>query len=140
MTVKLWQTPEHAAFFERRPEEDRLRVQLTALGTQHVWNIYLAGRRQRRWPLALLTFDGNPYSDCPLMDDPEVAESTCMLHMTFVYNCKTRAAWRPVWGERTLVEQRDINNVTTEPVIVLGWKSFMEGWENRPRAKLFAND
>jgi hypothetical protein len=129
---------EQAAFYDARDASNLITVQATAVGTTRIWAHYKEGARARRWPFVLMQFDGNPGNGIA-HEYPEALE-TAILKREFVYNIKSRAAWRPVWYPSTPVEIRGLGNCVCEKVFLLGYKSFLPGWENRPRAKLFQND
>jgi hypothetical protein len=138
----IYQDPDHADFYLPKVTAlggELIKVYATVRGTVHIWEIYKAGLKDKSWPFALMLFSGDP---CEIGShrDPQEATHIAMTKKAFVYNFKTRKAWRPVWFPSCPVEQRAEGNMAHETVDLYGWKSFMEGWADRPRARLFDND
>lgn len=130
-----WKDPEHEQFFTKRDVENRLTVKLNAEATRRVWVEYREFKRQGAAKLLLMRMDGSFVEAI----DSNRATELALLERCVVYNVSKRSCWRPVWWPSTPVDIRGLGNVTHEPVHILGWDSFIEGWENRPKAKLFEN-
>ena len=130
-----WRDPQHADFYLVREPEAQMLVKLNAEATKRIWQEYRAFKRDNRAQLIVLGRDGSFIEAV----DSHLAKEKAMLSMGVVYNVATRRCWRPVWWPSTPVDTRGLGNVTHESVRIQGWDSFVEGWENRPKAKLFEN-
>lgn len=136
--IEPWRDPELADFYTARDE--RLTVQLGTEATKAVWDAYIEGRDNNIWYLLMFTMDGKTGMNPHLTEDLTHVIGIALHRRLCVYNVRRRKCWRPVWAGSCLIDKRSINNLSYEPVTLLGWKSFIDGWEKRPRAKLFAND
>ncbi len=134
-----WQNPNTANFYEARGEESAMEVRLDAAGTRIVWDAYKRAKETGRWPLLTFGFDGKYESEFHLSDNLESLVGQALHRRLCVYNVRRKKCWRPVW-HGVPVDKRSMNNFSYESVVLYGYKSFIEGWEHRPKARLFAND
>lgn len=134
-----WQDPATAGFYEARGEENALEVKLDAEATKAVWAAYQQGKKGGRWHLLTFTFDGHFSSSFYLQDNTEALVGYVLQRRLCVYNVRRKKCWRPIWHGSQL-DKRSMNNFSYESVVLYGYKSFIEGWEHRPKARFFAND
>jgi hypothetical protein len=141
MTDRLspWQNPITADFYEARGEDNALEVKLDASGTKIVWEAYETAKHTGRWSLLAFGFDGKYDTTFTRPDDLLGMVEYALDRRLCIYNVKRRKCWRPVW-HGTPIDRRSMNNFSYESVVLYGFKSFMESWEHRPKARLFAND
>lgn len=141
--------PDRADFFLPRISEEQgslIRVYANAKCTAFIWNLYKQGLPKRDWPHLVMSWSGEPVWQDPegtkatMSVDPAEVLQVAMNQGMFVYNFRRRRAWRPIWYPGIPVEERTPGNMSYEAVELYGYKSFIEGWEKRPRAKLFSND
>lgn len=136
--LKPWHDPLFGEWYGMRDE--RFRVQLNVEATKLVWWAYKEGKANRWW-LVSFTLQGEvvPKLLPEKSEDLDIVVRIALHQRLCVYNVRRRKCWRPVWSPMPY-EKRTLQNLTYESVELLGWQSFIEGWENRPRAKLFSND
>lgn len=106
-------------------------VRLSAEATRAVWEAY----RPQAVGLFVVTWQGG------LIRGPlalqELALNIALAEDGAVYSLKSRRGWRPVWWPSTPLEVRTKGNMSYERVRILGWDGLIEGWDKRPKAKLF---
>lgn len=141
--------PDKEEFFLPRVTDDQgepIRVYATAACTALIWQMYKEGLPLRDWAHLLLGWSGEPIwqdregTKATRSHDPQAILQAAMTQGTFVYNFRRKRAWRPVWYPSIPLAERHPSNVSFEVVELFGYKSFLEEWAKRPRAKLFKND
>lgn len=133
--LPAWQDPAIRHWF--LPCAGTLEVRLTARATRHVWDSYKTFKRMPKMPFILVNEAGDIGLIEPVWTAAEAAE-WAMNRFWVAYNAQSRKCWRPVWKSLE-IEQRTVNNFYHEPVLLFGWEGIIDGWHDRPKAKLFAN-
>ncbi len=137
-----WKDPYWADLFQSSFETQV--VHLTPEATVAVWEEYKKGRLphknrrggQGKWPYMLFSFCGDLNS---VETDYNEALAKAVILGLVGYTIKSGKGWRPVWSEQDPA-QRIATKFTIASAQIYGYKGMIEGWEVRPRAKLFAND
>lgn len=130
-----WRDPEQADFYLIRDPDERLIVRLNAEATIEVWGAYRLWKKEKRTLPLLMRVNGS-YFGATTMDR---AIEKALMEKCVIYNVAKRSCWRPIWWPSTPVDIRGLGNLSHEPVHIYGCDSFVEGWADRPRAKLFIN-
>lgn len=133
-----FQHPAQARFFDPREPEGRYAVKLTAAATAWIWATWKDTLKTGAWKLVCLNMSGNVEAHFP-RGEVQAAMRFAVMERGCVFNMRSRKCWRPVWYAYD-IEMRSWDNSTKEPVRLLGWQGLIEGWDRRPRVKLFAND
>lgn len=133
--LDAWRDPALAEHFAPRDARDPLCVRLGPDETARMWDEYKRARQRAAWPYILLTHAGGVAGTAEDWNDAVTLASDFQL---CVYNFARRRCSRPIWY--CPFEERELTNRAMETVCLYGYKSFMIGWESRPRVKLFAND